>query len=91
MTVFIENQGSGKSTIAKLISTFTWMEKSLVRGDHEKNWFETEGRLKNEFLTYHRLENYKIKSHDPSESTLIEYEGDAYQINLPMEKWLSAK
>ena len=26
VTVFIGNQGSGKSTIAKLISTFTWIE-----------------------------------------------------------------
>ena len=29
VTLFIGNQGSGKSTIAKLISTFTWLEKSL--------------------------------------------------------------
>lgn len=26
VTVFIGNQGSGKSTIAKLISTFAWLE-----------------------------------------------------------------
>ena len=29
VTLFIGNQGSGKSTVAKLISTFTWLEKSL--------------------------------------------------------------
>ena len=29
VTIFIGNQGSGKSTIAKLISTFTWVEKAL--------------------------------------------------------------
>lgn len=31
VTVFIGDQGSGKSTVAKLISTFSWMEKSIVR------------------------------------------------------------
>ncbi|MFM8295403.1 MAG: ATP-binding protein, partial [Microcystaceae cyanobacterium] len=29
ITVFIGNQGTGKSNIAKLISTFSWLEKSL--------------------------------------------------------------
>lgn len=32
VTVFIDPQGSGKSTIAKLVSCFTWLEKSLVKG-----------------------------------------------------------
>jgi len=39
VTCFIGNQGSGKSTVAKLISTFTWIEKALVRGDYNKKWF----------------------------------------------------
>jgi predicted ATPase len=33
VTLFIGNQASGKSTVAKLISTCTWLEKALVRGD----------------------------------------------------------
>lgn len=37
VTVFIGNQGSGKSTVAKIISTFTWIEKSLVRATLIKN------------------------------------------------------
>ena len=36
VTVFTGNQGSGKSTVAKLISTFTWMEKVLTRGDFKE-------------------------------------------------------
>jgi predicted ATPase len=32
VTVFIGNQGAGKSTVAKLFSAFSWMEKALVRG-----------------------------------------------------------
>ena len=33
VTVFIGDQGSGKSTVAKWISTFSWLEKSRHRGD----------------------------------------------------------
>ncbi len=76
MTVFIGNQGSGKSTIAKLISTFTWIEKAMVRGDYNKKWFERKNRLKNQFLNYHRLENY----FSDIGKTEIEYIGDAYHI-----------
>lgn len=56
-TIFMGNQGSGKSTVAKLISTFTWIEKALVRGDYDNKWFSRKSKLKNQFLNYHRLEN----------------------------------
>lgn len=78
VTVFVGNQGSGKSTLAKLYSTFSWIEKSLVRGDYDKQWFEEEDRLSQRFLTYHRLENYV--SADQTNRTEIDYEGDAYSI-----------
>ncbi len=79
VTVLIGNQGSGKSTVAKLISTFSWIEKALVRGDYNKKWFETKNKLKNQYLNYHRLENYfKINGVDKS---IIEYKGDAFNIN----------
>jgi predicted ATPase len=78
ITLFIGNQGSGKSTVAKLISTFTWIEKALVRGDYNKKWFERKNKLKNQYLNYHRLENYfKINGVD---RTVLEYQGDAYSI-----------
>lgn len=78
VTCFIGNQGSGKSTVAKLISTFTWIEKALVRGDYNKKWFERKNKLKNQYLNYHRLENYfKVSG---AEKTVLEYEGDAFSI-----------
>ena len=80
VTVFIGNQGSGKSTVAKLISTFTWIEKALVRGDYDKRWFERKNKLKNQFLTYHRLENYFKKGKE--NHTAIEYQGDRYTITF---------
>lgn len=78
VTVFIGNQGAGKSTVAKLISTFTWIEKALVRGDYNKKWFERKNKLQNQYLNYHRIENYfKINGVD---QTVLEYEGDAFSI-----------
>lgn len=73
VTAFIGNQGSGKSTVAKLISTFLWIEKALVRGEDQK-WFVRKNRLKNQFLPYHRLDYYLNKN------TEIEYSGKAYNI-----------
>ena len=58
VTVFIGDQGSGKSTIAKLLSTFMWMEKALVRGDVNIKSLQRKGKFKNSFLKYHRLGEY---------------------------------
>jgi len=78
VTVFVGAQGSGKSTVAKLISTFIWIEKALVRGDYQKEWFERKNRLENQYLNYHRLENYfKTNGVD---NTVIDYQGEAYSI-----------
>ena len=79
VTFFIGNQGSGKSTVAKLIATFMWIEKALVRGDYDKKWFERKNRFKNTFLPYHRIENYL------KENTFIQYEGEAYIITYEDE------
>ncbi len=78
VTAFIGNQGSGKSTVAKLISTFSWIEKALVRGDYDKNWFENKNRLKTNFLKYHRLDSYFEEGN--FNNTLIEYKGNAFHI-----------
>ena len=84
VTVFVGNQGSGKSTVAKLISTFTWIEKALVRGDYDKKWFERKdiNRFKSQFLPYHRLGLADGKKDDTylNPNSIIEYQGDAYHI-----------
>lgn len=81
VTVFIGNQGSGKSTVAKLISTFTWIEKALTRGDYDSKHFERKNKLKNQYLTYHRIENYFSNSEN-RDNTLIEYRGDSFHITF---------
>ncbi|MBK1642848.1 AAA family ATPase [Chromatium okenii] len=86
VTIFIGNQGAGKSTLAKLFSTFTWIEKAVIRGDYEKKWFERKGRLKSRFLSYHRLENY-LSTSDCGEVD-IAYEGEACAIRY-MDEQLS--
>lgn len=77
VTIFIGNQGSGKSTIAKVVSTMSWIEKALVRGD-----FEMPQSLKeiSEFFDYQNLRNY-FQPH-----TLIEYEGNAFNIAFRKDK-----
>ncbi len=80
VTVFIGNQGSGKSTVAKLITTFMWIEKALTRGDYDKKWFTRKNKLKNQFLGYFRLENYFPEPNKGD--AYIEYIGDSFIIKL---------
>ncbi|MBN2779039.1 MAG: AAA family ATPase [Bacteroidales bacterium] len=72
VTVFIGNQGSGKSTVAKVFSTFSWLEKAINRGDFEKGKV-TFNMIKN-FLQYQKIQSY-FKN-----NTYIEYSGEKYHI-----------
>ena len=74
VTFFIGNQGSGKSTVAKLIATFMWIEKALFKESYNPQWFEKNNTFKDLFLSYHRLENYL------KENTYIQYIGSAFSI-----------
>jgi len=73
VTLFIGNQGSGKSTVAKLISTFIWLEKALIRGDIKA---PVSNQDFIELIEFHRLENYL------QPDTQIEYEGNSYRLVL---------
>jgi predicted ATPase len=72
VTVFIGNQGSGKSTVAKVISTLTWMEKVLSRGDVQKSNLLTDKLY--EHFEYQRIEKYF------KPETLLEYQGEFAHI-----------
>ncbi len=74
VTVFIGNQGSGKSTVAKLISTMSWIEKSLVRGDFGEKDLTVNNRFK-KHCSYQNIINYF------KDNTIIEYKGKAYFIS----------
>jgi len=73
ITVFTGNQGSGKSTVAKLISTFVWLEKALIRGDITLPIIYEEIL---DLFHFHRIESYLQPNTD------IEYEGDTYRLTL---------
>jgi len=72
VTVFIGNQGSGKSTVAKAISSLLWLEKSINRGDTDKNKisFVSFKRI----FAYHKVHNYF------TDKTNIEFIGKKYHI-----------
>lgn len=72
VTLFIGNQATGKSTVAKLISTFTWLEKALYRGDIKENEITRKNKFEGTYCHYHRLKNY----FEPT--TEIEYRGLVY-------------
>ena len=75
ITVFIGNQGSGKSTVAKIISTMIWLEKALVRGDFtELELLESGGNAFKDHFKYQNIYYYFKKN------TYIHYEGKSYTI-----------
>lgn len=87
VSVFIGGQGSGKSSIAKLISTFLWIEKVLIRGDYNEKWFQNGNKFLTTLLPYHRIEKYLRYSKDgKKELTQIDYEGDIYIIRYSNKK-----
>lgn len=75
VTLFIGNQGSGKSTIAKLISTFTWLEKSLYNQNSKKAEVKRKSKFENFYCEYQNLKNYF------KQETVIEYEGLAFKFS----------
>lgn len=69
--ILIGNQGSGKSTVAKVISTLTWMEKAINRGDIDISMSINDFQ---EHFNYQGIKGYF------TDDTTIEYYGDAYTI-----------
>ena len=74
VTVFIGNQGSGKSTVAKLISTLSWIEKAMVMGTLRQDELNTHNRFLKQ-LAYQRIEKYA------KPDTSIEYIGKAFSLS----------
>ena len=72
VTLFIGPQGSGKSTIAKLVSCFTWLEKSLVKGAILEKKFNYKDLKKQ--LQFNQIDDYL------TDSSYLEWVGESFSI-----------
>lgn len=80
VSIFIGSQGTGKSSIAKLISTLSWLEKKLYLKNLQESYITNYHRFVNKYCHYHNLKNYFLPD------TEIEYRGDAYNFYFREEK-----
>ena len=78
VTVMIGDQGSGKSTVAKLISMFSWLEKTIVRNDLSVE--QLNPTIFNNLCVQQELGEYFF------EDTLIAYEGEGYSFEYDEKK-----
>ena len=78
-TIFIGDQGTGKSTVAKLFSTFSWLEKAFIRRNYEPKTFNLDSLIT-------LLDNQCLPKEYIDESTEIEYIGHAYSVCLNKRK-----
>lgn len=74
VTLFIGDQGTGKSCIAKLFSTFKWLEKDLLMKRHSIDYYQKDDKFLNVLAPYHRIESF-VK-----DATYIRYEGELYKF-----------
>ena len=57
-TLFIGPQGSGKSSVAKLVAEFAWLEKALVKGVVSIDELQRKNRFRDRYCNYHRLSSF---------------------------------
>ena len=74
VTLFIGDQGTGKSCIAKLFSLFKWTEKVLSQKKYKLSYFEQYNRFKTKLCAYHRIESFV------NENSYIKFEGNLYDF-----------
>lgn len=77
-TILIGNQGSGKSTVAKLFSTLSWFEKSLNKGDIDEKKINFRDIKK--YTEYQKVNNYFKKN------TFIDYIGEKFRFTFDFGK-----
>lgn len=74
VTAFCGPQGAGKSSVAKLYSTFSWIEKALTRGDFNEKYLTSYNRFVKTYCAYQNIHNYF------KEDTFLHYKGEAYEM-----------
>ena len=74
VTAFCGPQGSGKSTIVKIYSFFSWLEKVLTRGDYRESAWNNTKKFPKEFTDFHNVEEYFRPD------TVLRYQGWSYSF-----------
>lgn len=74
ITLLCGSQGVGKSCIAKLYSTFSWIEKALVRGDFSIKYLVQYNRFVKTYCSFQNLHNYF------RDETYLHYRGTAFEM-----------
>ena len=82
-SVLIGEQGTGKSTIAKLISTLLWLEKDIIQRRRDFNQFKTEDFIK-------LCKNQKIDGYFKLESYIC-YKSDIFDFEYKDSQFLITK
>ena len=83
VTVFIGDQGTGKSCIAKLFSLFKWLEKELMLQRQKTSYYEQYNRFQTKLCAYHRIESFLNEAtyiHFIGENYTFKYENSAFHI-----------
>ena len=68
------------------LSTLSWIEKALVRGDYPTKEFTNHHRFVKKYCSYHKLDNY-FKDLDGQNLAEIDYEGVAYKFEYRNERF----
>lgn len=74
VTIFCGTQGVGKSCVAKLFSTFSWLEKALVRGDFSIKFLTQYNRFRKMYCAFQNIQNYF------QPDTFLHYQGSAFSM-----------
>ncbi len=81
VTVFIGDQSTGKSCVAKLFSMFKWLEKVLSQKKYKLNYFEQYNRFRTKLCAYHRIETFF------NDDTVIEFNSLLYKFEYKDESF----
>lgn len=73
-TVLVGAQGTGKSTVAKVFSMFTWLEKTLLMGIYTTDYITKYKRFRKNVFGFHRIFSYF------KDDTVLEYTGMYYRF-----------
>ena len=74
VTLFIGDQGTGKSCVAKLFSMFVWLEKVLNLKKYPQSYFEQYNRFKSKLCSYHKIDSFIL------DASYIRFEGNLYNF-----------